>query len=156
MSTDNWLYHTTNIIDIVQKTMYNTEAAWYKEAMQMMSPSVALHEFKTLNFSVTRRAGASTAALMLFDFYPGSVIFYPSYSERDYHTRAKYGKDPTNMIVMPDRLGMIDEERLLTPVRGKPNTPLVILDGTRRMRDIVYNNVIDLYNPFTKLFVLLG
>jgi hypothetical protein len=153
---DNWLYQTTNIIDVVQKTMYNTQTDWYKGAAEMLPDHVARHEFKTLNFTLLRRSGTSTAALMLYELYPDSVIFYPNHKEREYHTREKYGKNPRRIFVMPDRLGMLDEEQWLVPCRAMPSISLVMFDGTRRMREVVYPRVMEILNPMAKLFVLLG
>jgi len=140
--------------------LHNDPESVQTEQRSIMPPRMYLREMKTIKVHLPRRFGHSTAALSLYEeFKPKSILFYPTHDSRQYHTRYEpwtHLKNDRTIQRMPQSSWeMINFN--IGELFGMPYNQyeLVIFDGATRMPVHELDAVIEMMDPYVKLFVLL-
>lgn len=148
------------ITDLVRLALeeLNDPDSWTHQSKEMLSPYLYRKEAKTVRVHMPRRAGSSTAALALYDQYRNSLLVYCTHRERDYqlHQRSwSQFADDKDVVVLPDTLASPTWKHLGMLSRGR-QFDVVIFDGISRMKEEYVDELMTIFDPCTKLFVLLG
>lgn len=160
-ASDRQFSNVTCIVDLVRSALYELKdpKSWTKEFADKGNPAYYRKLAKEIRIELPRRAGTSTAALTLYDMYPDSPLVYRNYAELGYQLNQRRWENfagNRDVFVLPE-LPTSPAWKSLGPILdGRPRSDLMIFDGVSRMNEQSLDMIKTMFDPYVKLFVLLG